>query len=109
MFDLEDLRTFVEVADAGGVTPAARRLGLSKSIVSRRLARLEEGLGARLLSRPPRGVRQQVRAGKVADRRKRVPQRPALRSYPRQIVTRKPSWTTSSTTLAIAPTTSWCS
>ena len=45
MFDLEDLRTFVEVADASGVTPAARRLGLSKSIVSRRLVRLEEELG----------------------------------------------------------------
>ena len=27
MFDLEDLRTFVEVADAGGVLAGARRLG----------------------------------------------------------------------------------
>lgn len=53
--DLEDLRTFVEVADAGGVAPAARRLGLSKSIVSRRLTRLEEALGAQLLSRTTRG------------------------------------------------------
>ncbi|MCF6100531.1 LysR family transcriptional regulator [Mesorhizobium muleiense] len=53
--DLEDLRTFVEVADAGGVAPAARRLGLSKSIVSRRLTRLEETLGAQLLSRTTRG------------------------------------------------------
>jgi hypothetical protein len=40
--DVEDLRTFVEVADAGGVSSAARRLGVSKSIVSRRLFRLEE-------------------------------------------------------------------
>lgn len=56
MFDLEDLRTFVEVADAGGVTPAARRLGLAKSIVSRRLARLEQELGAQLLSRTTRGA-----------------------------------------------------
>lgn len=56
MFDLEDLRTFVEVADAGGLTPAARRLGLSKSIVSRRLVRLEQELGAQLLSRSTRGA-----------------------------------------------------
>lgn len=32
--DLGDVRTFLEVADAGGVSPAARRLGVSKSIVS---------------------------------------------------------------------------
>jgi DNA-binding transcriptional LysR family regulator len=42
--DLEDLRTFVDVADAGGVSSAARRLGVSKSIVSRRLFRLEAEL-----------------------------------------------------------------
>jgi DNA-binding transcriptional LysR family regulator len=56
MFDLEDLRIFVEVADAGGVTPAARRLGLSKSMVSRSLSRLEQELGAQLLSRYTRGA-----------------------------------------------------
>src|SRR5215813_5838649 len=54
--DLEDLRTFVEVADAGGVSLGARRLGISKSIVSRRLARLEEALGVQLLSRTTRGA-----------------------------------------------------
>ncbi|MGA0530325.1 LysR family transcriptional regulator [Hansschlegelia sp. KR7-227] len=54
--DVEDLRTFVEVADAGGVTPAARRLGVSKSIVSRRLVRLEAELGVQLLARTTRGA-----------------------------------------------------
>jgi DNA-binding transcriptional LysR family regulator len=54
--DIDELRTFVEVADAGGVTPAARRLGLSKSIVSRRLARLEADLGVQLLVRTTRGA-----------------------------------------------------
>jgi DNA-binding transcriptional LysR family regulator len=56
MLDLEDLQTFVEVADAGGVSPAARRLGLSKSIVSRRLFRLEDELGIQLLARTTRGA-----------------------------------------------------
>jgi len=54
--DIEELRTFVEVADAGGVSPAAHRLGLSKSIVSRRLARLEAELGVQLLARTTRGA-----------------------------------------------------
>ncbi|QIO99465.1 LysR family transcriptional regulator [Bradyrhizobium symbiodeficiens] len=54
--ELEDLRTFVEVADAGGVSSAARRLGLAKSIISRRLFRLEDELGSQLLSRNTRGA-----------------------------------------------------
>src|SRR5690606_30523586 len=53
---LEDLRTFVEVADAGGVSAAALRLGISKSIVSRRLIRLESELGVQLLARSTRGA-----------------------------------------------------
>jgi DNA-binding transcriptional LysR family regulator len=56
MLTLEDLQTFVEVADSGGVSPAARRLNVSKSIVSRRLFRLEEELGVQLLARTTRGA-----------------------------------------------------
>lgn len=54
--DIEALRIFVEIADAGGVSPAARRLGISKSLVSRQLARLEADLGVQLLARTTRGA-----------------------------------------------------
>lgn len=54
--DIDDLLTFVEVADSGGISPAARRLGVAKSIVSRRLARLEAELGVQLLARTTRGA-----------------------------------------------------
>ncbi|MDH0748883.1 LysR family transcriptional regulator [Pseudomonas sp. GD03842] len=54
--DIDELQTFVEVADAGGISPAAVRLGVSKSMVSRRLARLEAGLGVQLLARTTRGA-----------------------------------------------------
>jgi DNA-binding transcriptional LysR family regulator len=54
--EIEDLRTFVEVADAGGITSAAQRLGISKSMVSRRIARLEADLGVQLVARTTRGI-----------------------------------------------------
>ncbi|MFE0014113.1 LysR family transcriptional regulator [Mesorhizobium sp. NPDC059054] len=56
MLDLDDLIVFAEVSDAGGLTRAGRRLGMSKSILSRRLSRLEQALGVTLLVRTPRGV-----------------------------------------------------
>jgi DNA-binding transcriptional LysR family regulator len=54
--EIEDIQAFVAVADAGGLSPAASRLGVSKSIVSRRLARLEKSLGSTLLTRNTRGA-----------------------------------------------------
>jgi DNA-binding transcriptional LysR family regulator len=54
--EIEDIQAFVAVADAGGLSPAAGRLGVSKSIISRRLARLEKSLGATLLTRNTRGT-----------------------------------------------------
>ena len=54
--EIEDIQAFVAVADAGGLSPAAARLGVSKSIVSRRLARLEKSLNSTLLTRNTRGA-----------------------------------------------------
>ncbi|MHC4053885.1 LysR family transcriptional regulator [Bradyrhizobium sp. 25ACV] len=54
--DIEEIQTFVEVADTGGISSAALRLGVAKSIVSRRLLRLEEELGVQLLARTTRGA-----------------------------------------------------
>jgi DNA-binding transcriptional LysR family regulator len=56
MPELEDLRSFVEVVESGGLNRAAARLGISKSILSRRITRLEADLGARLLTRSTRGI-----------------------------------------------------
>lgn len=55
--DLQDVTAFLAVVDTGSFTAAARRLGLAKSNVSRRVARLEEQLGARLLERTTRRLR----------------------------------------------------
>ena len=56
MPDLDDIRAFAEVADSGSLTRAGARLGMSKSMISRRLARLEAELGTTLLSRTTRGM-----------------------------------------------------
>jgi DNA-binding transcriptional LysR family regulator len=56
MQDLDDIRAFLEVAKTGSFGRAARTLGLSKSMISRRVVRLEKALGAQLLSRTTRGV-----------------------------------------------------
>ncbi|MCD9123540.1 LysR family transcriptional regulator [Cupriavidus sp. UGS-1] len=55
-FDLEQLRTFVAVADSGSLSAAAPRLFLSQSSVSEQLRKLEERAGVPLLLRGRRGV-----------------------------------------------------
>ncbi len=54
--DLTALRSFVAVADSGGVTRAAGCLELTQSAVSMQIRRLEQALGIRLLERRGRGV-----------------------------------------------------
>jgi DNA-binding transcriptional LysR family regulator len=53
---LDAMQAFVTVADLQGFAPAARKLGLSPSAVTRLIAALEERLGARLLQRTTRQV-----------------------------------------------------
>lgn len=56
MIDFDDVRAFLAVAEAGGFGRAADQMALSKSVVSRRVSRLEEDLGARLITRSTKGV-----------------------------------------------------
>lgn len=54
--DLVALRSFVAVADCGGVTLAAEQLHLTQSAVSMQIKRLEQEFEAKLLQRKGRGV-----------------------------------------------------
>src|SRR5476651_2688159 len=54
--DLNDIRTFVAVAQAGTLTAAAKELRLPTSTVSRAVTRLERHLGVLLVQRSPRGL-----------------------------------------------------
>jgi DNA-binding transcriptional LysR family regulator len=53
---IDAMQAFIAVADLQGFAPAARKLGLSPSGVTRLIAALEERLGARLLQRTTRQV-----------------------------------------------------
>jgi DNA-binding transcriptional LysR family regulator len=54
MLKTDCIAAFVAVAEAGSISEAARRLQMSKSVVSERLAELERDLGATLLHRTTR-------------------------------------------------------
>ncbi|MDJ0825111.1 MAG: LysR family transcriptional regulator [Rhodobacter sp.] len=54
--DMTALRSFVTVADTGGVTRASGFLNLTQSAVSMQLKRLEEALGLQLLDRSARTI-----------------------------------------------------
>lgn len=53
---LSEMEAFTRVVELGGFTDAARKVGLSKSAVSKHVAALETRLGARLLNRTTRRV-----------------------------------------------------
>ncbi|MDF3936843.1 LysR family transcriptional regulator [Pseudomonas citronellolis] len=56
MDKLAALRLFVETVNAGGFSPAARRLGIATSSVTRAMDALEQQLGVTLLNRSTRQV-----------------------------------------------------
>jgi DNA-binding transcriptional LysR family regulator len=53
---LMEMEAFAKVVDNGGFTDAAKKMGLSKSAVSKHVSSLEARLGARLLNRTTRRV-----------------------------------------------------
>ncbi len=53
---LTEMEAFATVVDQGGFTDAARKMGMSKSAVSKHVSSLEARLGARLLNRTTRRV-----------------------------------------------------
>src|SRR5712671_1672044 len=66
MLDIDLLRSFVSVVDAGGFTRAGERVHRTQSTVSQQIRRLEETLGPELLSEFARsrpGLRLHVRSG----------------------------------------------
>jgi len=56
MDKLTAMRQFVRVVETGSFSAVARDMGTTQSAVSKQLARLEQGLGATLLSRTTRSV-----------------------------------------------------
>lgn len=54
--DLNAVKLFVQAAEAGSISEAARRTGIPLPTLSRQLRKLEDDLGMRLLERGPRGL-----------------------------------------------------
>jgi DNA-binding transcriptional LysR family regulator len=69
---IDAMQAFVAVADLRGFAPAARKLGLSPSGVTRLIAALEERLGARLLQRTTRQVTLTDAGSRYLERARRI-------------------------------------
>jgi DNA-binding transcriptional LysR family regulator len=69
---IDAMQAFVAVADLEGFAPAARRLKLSPSAVTRLIAALEERLGARLLQRTTRSVTLTDAGSRYLERARRI-------------------------------------
>jgi DNA-binding transcriptional LysR family regulator len=69
---IDAMQAFVTVADLQGFAPAARKLGLSPSGVTRLIAALEDRLGARLLQRTTRQVALTDAGARYLERARRI-------------------------------------
>jgi DNA-binding transcriptional LysR family regulator len=54
MLKLDSIQAFASIAETGSITAAARRLDMSKSVISERLTELERSLGVKLVHRTTR-------------------------------------------------------
>ncbi len=57
MFDWNDVRYFIAVAQTGSTLAAARQIGVSQTTAARRISALEDALGVQLFDRVPTGYR----------------------------------------------------
>jgi DNA-binding transcriptional LysR family regulator len=69
---IDAMQAFVAVADLQGFAPAARKLGISPSGLTRLIAALEERLGARLLQRTTRSVTLTDAGARYLERTRRI-------------------------------------
>lgn len=69
---IDAMQAFVAVADLQGFAPAARKLKLSPSAITRLVAALEERLGARLLQRTTRSVTLTDAGARYLERARRI-------------------------------------
>ena len=65
------MRSLVAVSEAGAITEAASRLGLTQPALTRRIQQLEQQLGAELLTRSRNGA-SLTEAGQIVEREARV-------------------------------------
>jgi len=69
---LREMRAFVAVCDANGFAPAARRMGVVASVVSRLIAALELDLGVVLLHRTTRSIKLTDAGARFLERSRRI-------------------------------------
>src|SRR5258707_5947970 len=85
MLDLELLRSFISVVDAGGFTRAGERVHRTQSTVSQQIRRLEETLGYPLLHRNGKAVALTEQGERLLSYARRIL---ALEQEAREVVTR---------------------